>query len=174
MNSFTSIEMLLLINNKKISAKSNHMDNDVVVVVSSSFAALLMLSIAFANVLDPMGTFVFVATWINPERFATEVGLSLAVPLLLSSLMYKKIVPSITKLLGFDITKTTIAIWLAMSPTCRRHIDPTAKCLHFLATQPCHAETKLIPTDTMAGIYPSSFCTRVCMHNLPKTSTLHM
>jgi hypothetical protein len=106
-----------------------------------------MLSIAFANVLDPMGTFVFVATWINPERFATEVGLSLAVPLLLSSLMYKKIVPSITKLLGFDITKTTIAIWLAMSPTCRRHVGPTAKCRHFLPTQPCHADTKLIPTQ---------------------------
>jgi tyrosine-specific transport protein len=82
------------------------MDNAVVNVVSSSFAALLMLSIAFVNVLDPMGTFV--ATWINPERFATEVGL--AIPLLLSSLMYQKIVPSITKLLGFDRAKTTAAI----------------------------------------------------------------
>ena len=112
-------------------------------VVSSSFAALLMLSIAFANVLDPMGTFV--TTWTNPERFVTEVGL--AVPLLLSSLMYKKIVPSITKLLGFDIAKTTIAIWLAMLPTCWRHVGPTAKCRHFLPTQPCHADTKLIPTQ---------------------------
>ena len=107
LNSYISIEMLLLINKTpQISAKSNHMDNAVVIVVSSSFAALLMLSIAFANVLDPMGTFV--ATWINPESFATEVGL--AVPLLLPSLIYKKIVPSITKLLGFNRAKTTAAI----------------------------------------------------------------
>ncbi len=78
--------------------------NAVVIVVFSSFSALLMPSIA--NVSDPVGTFL--APGANPEGFATAVGL--AVPLLLSSLMYQNIVPSIAKLLEFNRAKTTAAI----------------------------------------------------------------
>jgi tyrosine-specific transport protein len=78
--------------------------NAVVMVVFSSFAALLMPSIA--SVSDPVGTFLAPGT--NPGGFASAVGS--AVPLLLSSLMYQNIVPSITKLLDFDRAKTTAAI----------------------------------------------------------------
>ena len=78
--------------------------NAVVMVVFSSFAALLMPSIA--NVSDPVGTFLAPGT--NPGGLASAVGS--AVPLLLSSLMYQNIVPSITKLLDFDRAKTTAAI----------------------------------------------------------------
>jgi tyrosine-specific transport protein len=78
--------------------------NAVVMVVFSSFAALLVPSIS--NVSDPVGTFLAPGT--NPEGFATAVGS--AAPLLLSSLMYQNIVPSIAKLLDFDRPKTTAAI----------------------------------------------------------------
>jgi hypothetical protein len=36
--------------------------------------------------------------------------------------------------------------WLAMSPTCRGHVGPTAKCRHIWPTCPCRGDTKLIPT----------------------------
>lgn len=78
--------------------------NAAVMVVFSSFAALLMPSIS--NVSDPMGTLL------APGAYPNDFGAALAaaVPLLLSSLVYQNIVPSITKLLDFDRTKSTIAI----------------------------------------------------------------
>jgi hypothetical protein len=36
--------------------------------------------------------------------------------------------------------------WLRKSPTCRRHVAPTAKCWHFWPKCPCRADTILIPT----------------------------
>lgn len=78
--------------------------NAVVMVVFSSFGILLMPSIA--NVSNPLETFYAPGT--NSEGFVSSVAS--AVPLLLSSLMYQNIVPSITKLLDFDRTKTFIAI----------------------------------------------------------------
>ncbi len=78
--------------------------NAAVMVVFSSFAALLMPSIS--NVSDPMGTLLAPGAYPNDFRAA----LAAAVPLLLSSLVYQNIVPSITKLLDFDRTKSTIAI----------------------------------------------------------------
>jgi hypothetical protein len=52
---------------------------------------------------------------------------------------------------------------------CHKHI------CHFWPTRPCRADTQLIPTQHIhvgdGGHLPlSSFCTRVRMHNLPKTS----
>ncbi len=35
--------------------------------------------------------------------------------------------------------------WLRKSPTCRRHVAPTAKCRHFWPKCPCRADTILIP-----------------------------
>ena len=76
-----------------------------IMVVFSSFATLLMLSIA--NVLDPIGTFLALGT--NPNGFVMAVGS--AVPLLvLSSLMYQNIVPSITNQLDFNRATTTATI----------------------------------------------------------------
>ncbi len=78
--------------------------NAIVMVMFLSFAALLMPSIA--SISDPVGTFLAPGT--NPRGFASAVGS--AVHLLLSSLMYQNIVPSIMKLLDFDRAKTTTAI----------------------------------------------------------------
>jgi hypothetical protein len=56
--------------------------------------------------------------------------------------------------------------WLGMSPTCRRHVGLTAKRWHFWPTQPCLADTKLIPTPQHFCVWddqhlpPSSFSTR--------------
>jgi hypothetical protein len=63
-------------------------------------------------------------------------------------------------------------LWLAMSPTCRRHVGPTAKCRHFWPTRPCRADTKLIPTQHFCvgngrHLPLSSFCTRVRMYAQP-------
>lgn len=78
--------------------------NAAVMVVFSSFAALLLPSVS--SVSDPMGTLL------TPGVFPDDFGAALAaaVPLLLSSLVYQNIVPSITKLLDFDRTKSAIAI----------------------------------------------------------------
>jgi len=73
-------------------------------VLFSSFASLLLPSMA--NVSDPVGTFLAPGT--NTDGFAAAVAA--AVPLILSSLTYQNIVPSITKLLDFDRTKSTIAV----------------------------------------------------------------
>lgn len=73
-------------------------------VLFSSFASLLLPSMA--NVSDPMGTLL--APGMNTGGFAA--GLAAAAPLLLSSLTYQNIVPSITKLLDFDRTKSTLAV----------------------------------------------------------------
>jgi tyrosine-specific transport protein len=78
--------------------------NVAVMVVFSSFAVLVVPSIA--DVSDPMGTLL--ASGEYPDDFGA--ALAAAVPLLLSSLVYQNIVPSITKLLDFDRTKSTIAI----------------------------------------------------------------
>ena len=77
--------------------------NVAVLVLFSSFAALLLPSIA--NVSDPIGTVLAPGT--NPDGFS---ALAAACPLILSSLSYQNIVPSITKLLNFDRTKSTVAI----------------------------------------------------------------
>ena len=79
--------------------------NAAVMVLFSSFATLLLPSMA--NVADPIGTLMAPGT--NPDGFN---ALAAAVPLILSSLVYQNIVPSITKLLDFDRTKSTIAIAL--------------------------------------------------------------
>ena len=79
--------------------------NACVMVLFSSFAVLLVPSLA--NVVDPIGTLT--AQPSNPDGLS---ALAAACPLLLSSLSYQNIVPSITKLLDFDRTKSTIAIAL--------------------------------------------------------------
>mmetsp|Transcript_22717 Transcript_22717/g.40682 ORF Transcript_22717/g.40682 Transcript_22717/m.40682 type:complete len:510 (-) Transcript_22717:76-1605(-) len=78
--------------------------NAAVMVLFSSFASVLLPSVA--HISDPVGTLLAPGT--NPDGFATAIAA--AVPLLLSSLTYQNIVPSITKLLDFDRTKSTIAI----------------------------------------------------------------
>lgn len=80
--------------------------NVAVMVLFSSFASLLLPSLA--NVSDPLGTILAPGT--NPEGFAPAAVA--AIPLILSSLTYQNIVPSITKLLDFDRTKSTTAIAL--------------------------------------------------------------
>ena len=80
--------------------------NAAVVVLFSSFTALLLPSLA--NVRDPVSTFVSPGT--HPAGFSA--ALSTAVPLVISSSIYQNIVPSVTKLLKFDRTKSTIAIAL--------------------------------------------------------------
>lgn len=80
--------------------------NAAAMVLFSSFASILLPSLA--NVADPMGTFLAPGTGTNSDGFATVAAS--AIPLLLSSLTYQNIVPSITKLLDFDRTKTTAAI----------------------------------------------------------------
>eukprot|EP00804_Cyclotella_cryptica_P010292 CCRYP_012239-RA/>CCRYP_012239-RA protein AED:0.11 eAED:0.11 QI:180/1/1/1/1/1/2/108/503 len=80
--------------------------NAAVMVLFSSFASLLLPSLA--NVHDPMETFL--APGSHPEGFSAAI--STAVPLILSTLIYQNIVPSITKLLKFDRTNSTIAIAL--------------------------------------------------------------
>lgn len=78
--------------------------NAACLVLFSSFASLLLPSMA--NVSDPVGTFLAPGT--NTDGFAAAAAA--AVPLILSSLTYQNIVPSITKLLDFDRTKSTIAV----------------------------------------------------------------
>jgi len=80
--------------------------NVAVMVLFSSFASLLLPSLA--NVHDPVETFLAPGTY--PEGF--PAAMSTAIPLILSTLIYQNIVPSITKLLNFDRTKSTIAIAL--------------------------------------------------------------
>ena len=80
--------------------------NMAVMVLFSSFAGILLPSLA--NVQDPIGTILAEGT--HPDGFTAAA--SAAVPLLLSCLIYQNIVPSITKLLDFDRTKSTIAIAL--------------------------------------------------------------
>jgi tyrosine-specific transport protein len=81
--------------------------NCVVFVVFASFAYLLVPSVG--NVSDPLGTFLTPGTDVGGEGGYGD-ALASAVPLLLSSLMYQNIVPSVTKLLDFDRAKSTIAI----------------------------------------------------------------
>jgi hypothetical protein len=80
--------------------------NAAVMVLFLSFAALLLPSLA--NVHDPVGTFVAPGT--HPYGFSA--ALSAVVPLVISTCIYQNIVPSVTKLLKFDRTKSTIAIAL--------------------------------------------------------------
>jgi hypothetical protein len=101
---FTAIICLITVTQNNTNLEK--IANAVVMVVFSSFAALLMPSMT--HVVDPVGTFFTPGT--NPDGFSAAVS---AVPLLLSSLMYQNIVPSISKLLDFNRTKTTIAIAVA-------------------------------------------------------------
>mmetsp|Transcript_5169 Transcript_5169/g.11350 ORF Transcript_5169/g.11350 Transcript_5169/m.11350 type:complete len:501 (+) Transcript_5169:72-1574(+) len=78
--------------------------NAAVMVLFSSFASILLPSLS--HIADPMGTFLARGT--NADGFVTASAA--AIPLILSSLSYQNIVPSITKLLDFDRTKTTAAI----------------------------------------------------------------
>jgi len=80
--------------------------NVAVMVLFSSFASLLLPSLV--NVSDPMGTLLAPGT--NPGGFGPADAA--AIPLILSSLTYQNIVPSITKLLDFDRTKSSVAIAL--------------------------------------------------------------
>jgi tyrosine-specific transport protein len=77
--------------------------NAAVFVLFASFASVLLPSMAH---IDPIETFR--APAVNHDGFAAAAAT--AVPLLLSSLTYQNIVPSIAKLLDFDRTKTTLAI----------------------------------------------------------------
>lgn len=80
--------------------------NAAVMVLFLSFASILLPSLA--NVHDPMGTVL--ASGTHPAGFSAAI--SAAIPLILSSLIYQNIVPSIVKLLNFDRTKSTVAIAL--------------------------------------------------------------
>ena len=52
--------------------------------------------------------------------------------------------------------------WLRKSPTCRRHVAPTAKCRHFWPKCPCRADTILIPTHFfLSGFADIHQCTKV-------------
>lgn len=73
-------------------------------VLFSSFASILLPSMA--SVSDPIGTLT--APGNDPHGFVA--AFAAAAPLILSSLTYQNIVPSITKLLDFDRTKSTLAI----------------------------------------------------------------
>ena len=78
--------------------------NAAVMVLFSSFASLLLPSLA--QVHDPMATWLAPGT--HPEGLIA--GISSAIPLVISGMIFQNIVPSITKLLNFDRTKSTIAI----------------------------------------------------------------
>jgi len=80
--------------------------NAAAMVLFTSFASLLLPSMA--HISDPMGTLLAPGT--NPAGFST--AMAAALPLILSSLTYQNIVPSITKLLDFDRAKSTVAIAL--------------------------------------------------------------
>lgn len=78
--------------------------NAAVMVLFSSFFSLLLPSLAHVN--DPMGTLL--ASGTNQDGVAAATAAAL--PLILSSLSFQNIVPSITKLLDFDRTKSYFAI----------------------------------------------------------------
>ena len=78
--------------------------NAACVVLFSGFLSLLVPSLA--NVSDPVGTFLAPGT----GQAGSFASIAAAVPLILSALTYQNIVPSVTKLLDFDRTKTTVAI----------------------------------------------------------------
>ena len=80
--------------------------NAAVMVLFSSFAALLLPSLV--NVQSPMDTFVAEGT--HPEHLASAI--SATIPLIVSTMIYQNIVPSVVKMLEFDRTKSTIAIAL--------------------------------------------------------------
>ncbi len=45
-----------------------------------------------------------------------------------------------------DRAKVLLLAWLGKSPTCRRHVSPTAKSRHFWPTLPSRADTNSFPT----------------------------
>ena len=81
--------------------------NMAVMVLFTSFASLLLPSLAHVAS-SPVETFT--STGLHPEGFTA--ALSATIPLILSTMIYQNIVPSITKLLDFDRSKSTIAIAL--------------------------------------------------------------
>ena len=78
--------------------------NAACVVLFSGFLSLLVPSLA--NVSDPVGTILAPGT----GHAGSVASIAAAVPLILSSMTYQNIVPTVTKLLDFDRTKTTAAI----------------------------------------------------------------
>ncbi|EJK49948.1 hypothetical protein THAOC_31126 [Thalassiosira oceanica] len=78
--------------------------NAACVVLFSGFLSLLVPSLA--NVSDPVGTFLAPGS----GHAGSVASIAAAVPLILSSMTYQNIVPTVTKLLDFDRTKTTAAI----------------------------------------------------------------
>ncbi|KAL7468875.1 hypothetical protein ACHAXS_012785 [Conticribra weissflogii] len=78
--------------------------NAAVMVLFSSFATLLFPSLT--QVQDPIGTLL--APGNHPG--GVTAGVSAALPLLFSVLIFQNIVPSLTKLLNFDRTKVTASI----------------------------------------------------------------
>jgi hypothetical protein len=50
-----------------------------------------------------------------------------------------------------------ILTWLGMSPICRQHVGPTAKCRHIWRAWSCRGNTKWIPTQ--------HFCVGDCQHS---------
>ena len=47
--------------------------------------------------------------------------------------------------------------WLGKSPTCRRHVGPTAKSRHFWPTRPSRADTNSFPTLFLCRGLPTFF-----------------
>ena len=45
--------------------------------------------------------------------------------------------------------------WLGKSPTCRRHVGPTAKSRHFWPTWPSRADTNSFPTHFLRRVLPT-------------------
>ena len=119
---FTAIICLITVTQNNTNLEK--IANAVVMVVFSSFADLLMPSMA--HVVDPVGTFFTPGT--NPDGFSAAVS---AVPLLLSSLMYQNIVPSISKLLDFNRTKTTIACYADLGGGLDNSIGSSAGAIAF-------------------------------------------
>jgi len=78
--------------------------NAAVMVLFTSFASLLFPSLT--QVQDPI--FTLLAPGNHPE--GVTAGVSAALPLLFSVLIFQNIVPSLAKLLDFDRTKTTASI----------------------------------------------------------------
>jgi tyrosine-specific transport protein len=85
------------------------------VMVMALFASFFGLLVpGLANVADPMGTFF--ATGSNPDIMS---GITEATPIILMTMIYQNIVPTVTKILDYDRAQTTAAITLgSFLPLC--------------------------------------------------------
>lgn len=87
--------------------------NMAVMVLFASFASLLLPSLAHVHPLfEAFAASSSAATTTTMPDGSLASALSATIPLIVSTMIYQNIVPSITKLLDFDRTKSTIAIAL--------------------------------------------------------------